>query len=167
MTVIMCFFWIGTQWRDGVTSWRKFHACQGAVNDVTRLRLLAYLRGSCVPVWYQCDKDSLVAALRWVAVCVAWRNSAWRTCWWVNWDDASVLLARSRKCEKRPLASSVRLSVCTEQLGSHWTDFHEIWYLSIFRKSVEKIQTSLKSEKNNGSFTWRPIYIFDSISFSS
>jgi hypothetical protein len=20
-----------------------------------------------------------------------------------------------------------------EQLGSHWTDFHEIWYLSIFR----------------------------------
>ena len=27
-----------------------------------------------------------------------------------------------------------------EQLGSHWTDFHEIWYLSIFSKSVEKIQ---------------------------
>jgi hypothetical protein len=27
-----------------------------------------------------------------------------------------------------------------EQLGSHWTDFHEIWYLSIFRKSVEQIQ---------------------------
>jgi hypothetical protein len=27
-----------------------------------------------------------------------------------------------------------------EQLGSHWTDFHEIWYLSIFRNSVGKIQ---------------------------
>jgi len=25
-----------------------------------------------------------------------------------------------------------------EQLGSHWTDFHEIWHLKIFRKSVEK-----------------------------
>jgi len=23
--------------------------------------------------------------------------------------------------------------------SSHWTDFHEIWYLSIFRKSVERI----------------------------
>jgi hypothetical protein len=42
--------------------------------------------------------------------------------------------------EKRLLASS-RLSVCLsvhmEQFGPHCTDFHEIWYLSIFRKSRE------------------------------
>ena len=31
---------------------------------------------------------------------------------------------------------SVRASVRKEQLGCHWTDFYEIWYLSIFRKSV-------------------------------
>jgi hypothetical protein len=37
-----------------------------------------------------------------------------------------------------------------EQLGSHWTDLHEIWYLSIFQKSVEKIKFLLKSDKNNG-----------------
>jgi len=37
-----------------------------------------------------------------------------------------------------------------EQLGSHWTDFHEIWYLRIFKKSVEKIRVSLKSGKNDG-----------------
>jgi len=36
-----------------------------------------------------------------------------------------------------------------QQLGSHWTDFHEILYLSIFRKSFEKFQVSLKSDKNN------------------
>jgi hypothetical protein len=30
------------------------------------------------------------------------------------------------------------MSVRMEQLGSHWTDFHEIWYLRIFRKSVGK-----------------------------
>ena len=29
-------------------------------------------------------------------------------------------------------------SVRMKQLGSHWTDFHEIWYLSIFLKSVKK-----------------------------
>jgi len=40
-----------------------------------------------------------------------------------------------------------------EQLGSQWTDFHEIWYLTIFRKSVEKIQFSLKYDNNNGYFT--------------
>jgi hypothetical protein len=50
---------------------------------------------------------------------------------------------------------SVRLYVRMEQLGSPWQDFHEIW--RFFRKSVEKIQVSLKSDKNNGSFTWRPV----------
>ena len=37
-----------------------------------------------------------------------------------------------------------------EHLCSHCTDIHEIWYLSIFRKSVEKIQVWLKSDKNKG-----------------
>ena len=45
-----------------------------------------------------------------------------------------------------------RLSVRMEQLGSHWTNFHEILYLSIFRNSIEKIRVSLKSDKNNGYF---------------
>ena len=34
--------------------------------------------------------------------------------------------------------------------GSHWTDFDEIWYLRLFRKSVEKTQVSLQSDNNNG-----------------
>jgi hypothetical protein len=38
-----------------------------------------------------------------------------------------------------------------EQLGSHWTNFREI--LSIFRKSVQKIQVSLQPDKSNGYFT--------------
>jgi hypothetical protein len=40
-----------------------------------------------------------------------------------------VLSARSQYCEKRILVSAwlaVRPSVRGEQLGSHWTDFHEI-----------------------------------------
>jgi len=47
---------------------------------------------------------------------------------------------------------SARPSVRMEQLGSHWTHFHEIWNLNVFRKSVEKIQVSLKSDKYNGNF---------------
>jgi len=39
-----------------------------------------------------------------------------------------------------------------EQIGSRWKDFHEISYLSIFRKCVEEIQVSLKSDKKNSSF---------------
>jgi hypothetical protein len=50
-------------------------------------------------------------------------------------------------------AMSVSLSVRVEQLGCYWKDFHEIWYLSIVRNPVEKIQVSLKSEKNKGWFT--------------
>jgi hypothetical protein len=45
------------------------------------------------------------------------------------------------------------VSVRTEQLGSHWTDLHEILYLGIFRKSLEKIQVLLKSDKNKEYFT--------------
>jgi hypothetical protein len=61
---------------------------------------------------------------------------------------------------------SLRPSVRVEQLGSHWTDFYEIWYLSIFRNSVEVVQVSLKSDKNNGYCTWRPLDIFHHISLS-
>jgi hypothetical protein len=50
-----------------------------------------------------------------------------------------------------------------EQLAHHRTDFHEIWYLRIFRKSVEKIQVLLKSNKNKRYFTWRLIYILSYI----
>jgi hypothetical protein len=46
-----------------------------------------------------------------------------------------------------------RPSVHMEQLGSHWTDFHEISYMSIFLSSVEKIQGPLSSEKNRDYFT--------------
>jgi len=37
-----------------------------------------------------------------------------------------------------------------EQIGSHWTDFRENSYLSIFRKSFQKIQVLVKSGKNVG-----------------
>ena len=39
-----------------------------------------------------------------------------------------------------------------EQLGSYWTDFHEILYFIIFRKSVDEIQVSPKYDKNIGYF---------------
>jgi len=80
--------------------------------------------------------------------------------------------ARLRK--KRLLASSclsfrlfVRPSFRMEQLGSRWTDFYEILYLSIFRKSVEKFYVLLKFGKNNGYFTWRPKHIYDYNSLNS
>ena len=37
----------------------------------------------------------------------------------------------------------------------------------LFQKSVDKIQVSLKSAKNNRYFTWRRFYIYDSISLKS
>jgi hypothetical protein len=47
----------------------------------------------------------------------------------------------------------VRPSVHMQQLGSYWTDVREIRFLSIFLRSVDKIQVSLKYDKNNGHFT--------------
>jgi len=48
---------------------------------------------------------------------------------------------------------SVRPSIRMEQLGSHWKEFHKIWYLSIFRKLVENIQVLFKYDMNSGYFT--------------
>jgi hypothetical protein len=73
-------------------------------------------------------------------------------------------IAKSLSClSVRPC---VRPRVRMELLGSHWIDFHEIWQLSIFRKSVEEIKYSLKFDKNNGYFTWRTVHIYDHISLS-
>jgi len=47
-----------------------------------------------------------------------------------------------------------------KQLGSLWKDFHDIWYMGIFRKSVENIQVPLKSDKNNGYIIGRRMYIY-------
>jgi hypothetical protein len=61
------------------------------------------------------------------------------------------------KKKKKPLASSC----LSARPHCHWTDFHEIWYLSIFRKSFHKIKVSLKSDKNDRYFTWRPTYFLN------
>jgi hypothetical protein len=85
-------------------------------------------------------------------------------CWW------SEQWTHLQNCDKRLLASSclsVRPSICMEQLGSHWMDSCQIWYLSIFKKSLKKIQVSLKSNKNNGYFTWRPMYVYNNILLNS
>jgi hypothetical protein len=50
-----------------------------------------------------------------------------------------------------------------EQFGSNWTDFCEIWHLNIFQKSVSKIRVTLKFDKCNRYFMWRPVYICDYI----
>jgi hypothetical protein len=55
---------------------------------------------------------------------------------------------------------SVRLSVRTYQRGYHWTDFREICYWVLLRKSVDKSQIWSKSEKSMGHFTWKRTYFY-------
>jgi hypothetical protein len=54
--------------------------------------------------------------------------------------------ARLQNYVKRILPTSL-MSACLSvrmKLGSHWTDYHEIRYLSILGKSVKKIQLLIK-----------------------
>jgi hypothetical protein len=62
----------------------------------------------------------------------------------------SIWLARPFQKMQRTAIKYVCLSVRVEQRGSHWRDFHEIWYLRIFWKSVEKIQLSLNPTRMTG-----------------
>jgi hypothetical protein len=77
-----------------------------------------------------------------------------------------IFKARSQNYEKQLFASSCP-SVRMEHFDSHWKDFHEIWYLSIFRKYVWKIQVWLKSDKNNGYMTWRHMYVYGNMLLNS
>jgi hypothetical protein len=49
----------------------------------------------------------------------------------------------------------IRLSVRMEQTCSHSTDSDETRFMSIFRKSIEKIQALLNSANNDGFLAWR------------
>jgi hypothetical protein len=73
----------------------------------------------------------------------------------------AILQNSEKRLQLRHVALSLSLSLCRSlrppvrmgQLGPYRMDFHEILHFSIFRKYVEKIQVSLKSDKNNGYFT--------------
>jgi len=80
--------------------------------------------------------------------------------WGTYLTQSSRFHACSNYCESRLLASSC-LSVRVQQIGSHWLDFHENWYLRIVRKYVEKIKFCLKSENNQGYFKLMRMYIYD------
>ena len=76
--------------------------------------------------------------------------------------------ARSQIDEKRMLASSCRPvypkgTIRLPPNGFSWNFIFEYF----FRKCVLKIKFSLKSDKNNGHFTQRPVYILDNISLNS
>jgi hypothetical protein len=64
----------------------------------------------------------------------------------------------SQNWEKRLLTSRVCPFICTKQLGSHWMDFHDSWYLSIFWKSVRKLSLTFWHRSftfnSNKSPTW-------------
>jgi hypothetical protein len=79
---------------------------------------------------------------------------------------AFIKLRRANISFRMPVYMSVRLSVPMEQLGSHSEDFNDTLCLSFFffRKSVEKILVSLKSDKNNEQFLWRRFDIYDNVS---
>jgi hypothetical protein len=76
-----------------------------------------------------------------------------------SWQGQAILAAFA-KLPKTTInfVISVSPAVRMEQLGSNLTSFYEILYLRFFRKSVEKGQFSLKSDKKNGHFTSRIVY---------
>ena len=75
----------------------------------------------------------------------------------------SAIFGRVRKIAGKKKTISFVMSVRPsprKQLGSNWTDFHEILYLSIFRVlgggtagKIQVIKVSLKSDMNIGYFT--------------
>ena len=73
----------------------------------------------------------------------------------MNWiNNIHHLFGRVRKiCGNRLLAfscASVCPSLRMEKLGSHWTDFHEMWYWSSFENLFEKSKTHWNLTRTTG-----------------
>jgi hypothetical protein len=64
------------------------------------------------------------------------------------------------------IVMSVRPSVCPHGTTRVPVDGFSR-YFTLFRKSVAKIKLASKYDKNNGYFTWRPMWIYDNISLHS
>jgi hypothetical protein len=123
--------------------------CCGFLVGVYFVALLLLSFSCWLHLVYQCCAFSCAAAFRGFGVTFLY----------------SLVFRRVRKVAKRdyylcrvcllfrPPVRLSRPSVCMEQLRPHWTDFHEIWYLSIFKSPVEKMQFWLISDKNSGHFT--------------
>jgi len=105
---------------------------------------------SCLPVTWDsvCHVEDSVTRTMFSLICVLQPKKRFLGAL-VKWQKATI-----------SFVMSVLPSVLAEQLGSNWMDFHEIWYLVIFRKSVKEIQVSLKLGKNKLYFTRRTVYIF-------
>ena len=82
---------------------------------------------------------------------------------WVRFSGAFTKLRKATISFVVPVCLSVRM----EQLGFHWKDFHELWKLRIFRKSIEKVQVSLNLDQKNGYYTLGPMPMYDNTSLNS
>ena len=81
----------------------------------------------------------------------------------IKHGNAAALWIRTQFYNVQTVCLSAPPSVRMEQLGCHWTDFHEMRDLSIFRKSAEKVRVPLEYDKNKAHFTLRPTYIYGNV----
>jgi hypothetical protein len=128
----------------GVNKYFIKHSCEErTVVDIARYRLGDQKRyevkiclNMCVCLWGY--------PLQWYI------NISCQVYYWFTFTDFLGAFAKFRKTAIS-FVLSVLPSICTEQLGSNWKNFEEIWYLILFlRKSMEKILVSFKSDKSNG-----------------
>ena len=106
------------------------------------------------------DQSIVILLSRIYASATTWNDTS---CVQVSrWKQLSVDAAVLGEFEKpRKATISFDMPVHMEQLSYHLTKFHEILHTSIFLNRVEKIQVNLKSDKNNGYFTCKFLFIYD------
>ena len=130
-----------------------------------KIRPIAVCEKQCVSfVAYGPSSDiysSVLRLLSYVSQSVNWLTLYWEYIFFIFHVNITILhldfnnycgivLVRFRKIAKKDCyLPNVCLSVRMVKFCSHWTDFHQICYLGIFRKSVENIQVSIQSDTNN------------------
>jgi hypothetical protein len=92
-------------------------------------------------------------------ICRRFRNLSTQIClrlstqFWPRNTDIYILFFDAFTKWRKATISFVRYVFLSVRMDQFSSNFHKIWHLNIFRKSVENIQVSLKSDKKNGFFT--------------
>jgi len=114
----------------------------------------------------RCTKSSLINDVGTVSsICLYTLYKSYKTRVSTLMSASSALLGAFEKLRKGTISFVMHVRSKGTRLPLDRFSWNLIF--EIFRKSVEKIQVSLKSDKNKGYFTWRPIYIFYDISLIS
>ena len=145
---------------EGVGSWYGTGTCCNGTTELAYLASRQKCRAAWEPSQYKADTRTLLELAVRLELLKHTKSPVWEEQTFEGRPVFDIFLRPLLGAFERPLAPSVRSHGTTQlPLDGFWLNL----MFRLFRKSVETVQVSLKSDKNNGYFTRIRFHIYDNI----